>query len=58
MMTARTCSRELVNSIQKLKVELARENSILHFFETTSLAEMRDAVVTVVDLIDNISATR
>lgn len=53
-------SRELVDIIRKLRVELARKNSILHFFEITSqtLAEKRDVVVTVLDLIDNISAAR
>lgn len=52
--------RELVEIIRQLRVELTRKKNILSFFETTSqtLAEKRDAVVTVLDFIDNISSTR
>ena len=41
-------------------MELARKKNILNFFKTTSqtLAEKRDAVVTVLDFIDNICSTR
>lgn len=51
--------RELVNIVRKLKAELARKSSILYFFMTTSqtMAE-KDAVITVLDLVVNISATR
>ncbi|ROT68874.1 hypothetical protein C7M84_012936 [Penaeus vannamei] len=52
--------RELVENIRQLRKELKRKKNILSFFEATSqtLAEKRDAVVTVLDLIDNICATR
>ncbi|KAK4297215.1 hypothetical protein Pmani_030362 [Petrolisthes manimaculis] len=52
--------RELVENIWKLRKELKRKKTILSFFEATSqtLAEKRDAVVTVLDLIDNICSTR
>ncbi|KAK3881509.1 hypothetical protein Pcinc_014054 [Petrolisthes cinctipes] len=52
--------RELVENIRQLRKELKRKKSILSFFEATSqtLAEKRDAVVTVLDLIDNICAIR
>ncbi|KAK3854046.1 hypothetical protein Pcinc_039443 [Petrolisthes cinctipes] len=52
--------RELVENIRQLRKELKRKKNILSFFEATSqtLAEKRDAVVTVLDLIDNICAIR
>ncbi|KAK4303660.1 hypothetical protein Pmani_024351 [Petrolisthes manimaculis] len=52
--------RELVENIRQLRKELKRKKTILRFFEATSqtLAEKRDAVVTVLDLIDNICSTR
>ncbi|KAG0712473.1 hypothetical protein GWK47_018400 [Chionoecetes opilio] len=52
--------RELVEIIRQLRVELARKKNIINYFETTShtLADKRDAVVTVLDFIDNICATR
>ncbi|KAK4318614.1 hypothetical protein Pmani_010405 [Petrolisthes manimaculis] len=52
--------RELVENIRQLRKELKRKKTILSFFEATSqtLAEKRDAVVTVLDLIDNICSKR
>ncbi|KAK4308626.1 hypothetical protein Pmani_019685 [Petrolisthes manimaculis] len=52
--------RELVENIRQLRKELKRKKTILSFFEATSqtLAEKIDAVVTVLDLIDNICSTR
>ena len=52
--------KELVAMVERLKAELVRKNSILSFFSTTTtdLANKRDAVVTVLEFIDNIIATK
>ncbi|KAK4302215.1 hypothetical protein Pmani_025680 [Petrolisthes manimaculis] len=52
--------RELIENIRQLRKELKRKKTILRFFEATSqtLAKKRDAVVTVLDFIDNICSTR
>ena len=51
---------ELIDIILKLRAELHQKKFILSFFESTAktLAEKRDAVVTVLDLIDNITSIR
>jgi len=53
-------SNQLITIIKSLRAELSRKNSLLTFFNTFSenLASNRDAVVTVLQLIDNIQATR
>lgn len=52
--------RELVSIIRQLRSELKRKKSILSFFGTASqsIAEKRDAVVTILDFIDNLTATK
>ena len=51
---------ELVSMIKRLRAEIIKKNSILSFFSTTTadLANKRDAVVTVLDFIDNLLATK
>ena len=54
-------SREdLVTHVRKLRLELSSKNSLLSSFETLTqdLASKRDAVVTVLNLIDNIEAVK
>ena len=53
-------NRELVAIIGRLQREITRKNSILSFFGsvTHDLASKRDAVVTVLNFIDNIVATK
>lgn len=52
--------RELVAIIARLQTEITRKNSILSFFGSVSddIASKRDAVVTVLQFIDNIIATK
>ena len=51
---------ELVAMIKRLQTEILRKNNILSFFSTTTadLADKRDAVITVLDFIDNLLATK
>ncbi|ROT82154.1 hypothetical protein C7M84_024685 [Penaeus vannamei] len=53
-------SNQLITIVRNLRAELSRKNSLLTFFNTFSenLASKRDAVVTVLQLIDNIQATK
>ncbi|KAK3884447.1 hypothetical protein Pcinc_011290 [Petrolisthes cinctipes] len=53
-------TRELINIIQSLRRDNRRYKLTLSFFDRTSkdLAENRDAVVTVLNFIDNIAATQ
>ncbi|KAK4292670.1 hypothetical protein Pmani_034587, partial [Petrolisthes manimaculis] len=53
-------TRELVNIIQSLRRDNRRYKLTLSYFDRTSkdLAENRDAVVTVLNFIDNIAATQ
>ena len=52
-------SNELVDIINRLQTELNRKNYIVGFFSTVSkdIAKHRDALVTILEFIDNISAT-
>ena len=52
--------RKLVNIIRELRSELRRKKNILGYFDTTSqrISQQRDAVVTILDFIDNIAATK
>ena len=51
---------ELLAMVKKLQADIVRKNSILSFFSTTTadLANKRDAVVSVLDFIDNLLATK
>ena len=51
---------ELVDIVRKLRLDLAKKNNILGFFNAFSedIAKHRDAIVTVLGLIDNIAATK
>ena len=53
-------NRELVTIIRRLQAEITRKNSILKFFDSISnnIASKRDAIVTVLEFIDNIAATK
>lgn len=52
-------SHELVAIIRRLQTDITRKNNILSFFTsfTKDIAKHRDAIVTVLQFIDNISAT-
>ena len=51
---------ELVTIVRQLRLDLAKKNNILGFFNDFSkdIAKHRDAIVTVLGLIDNIAATK
>ena len=51
---------ELVAIVRQLRLDLAKKNNILGFFNAFSedIAKHRDAIVTVLTLIDNIAATK
>ena len=53
-------SHELVAIIKRLQTDITRKNNILSFFTsfTQDIAKHRDALVTVLQFIDNISATK
>ncbi len=52
--------QRLVSIIKQLRAELRRKKNILSFFDTTSkrIAEQRDAVVTILEFVDNIASTK
>jgi len=53
-------SRELVAIVRRLQTEITRKNSILSFFGSIAdnIAAKRDAIVTVLEFMDNITATK
>ncbi|KAK4327511.1 hypothetical protein Pmani_002027 [Petrolisthes manimaculis] len=49
---------ELVKVIRELRVELSRKNKLIHYYSSvfSNITGARDAVVSVLDFIDNIAA--